>query len=158
MDLALKTRQRLNSQSTRTEVRIASESGKTSPIIVNSGYEIRKTDRYIFYGVCLECRVGELHLHSTRLLFITHHRLGVKQFSESKKNIFLDKMKHIVNVLYELDIYKPYRIIDKMMGVENKSHTRKFPTEAPRSPLSIGKISFTFLGFLNFQFLFTTTS
>ena len=33
-------------------------------------------------------------------------------------------MKHIGNVFFELDIYKPYRIKDKMTSIENKSHTR----------------------------------
>ena len=53
LDLAFKTRHWLNSQADRTAVRIASESGKTAPSIVNSGYEIRRTDRYVCYDVCL---------------------------------------------------------------------------------------------------------
>ena len=126
VDLALKIRLRLNSQADRTEVQIASESVKTAPSIVNSGYEIQQTDRYFLYNDYLYCRVGGLHLHSTYLLFITHHILGVKHFPESKKNIFLDKIKHIGNVLSGLYFYKPYMITDGMMGIENKLHTRTF--------------------------------
>ena len=53
VDLAFKTRQRLNIQAARTAVRIASESGKTGPGVVNSGYEIRRDDRYVCYDFCL---------------------------------------------------------------------------------------------------------
>ena len=53
VDLAFKTRQRLNSQAARTAERIASEWGKTAPTIVNSGYEIWLTDRYVCYDVFL---------------------------------------------------------------------------------------------------------
>ena len=67
-------------------------------------------------------------------------------------------MKHISNIWSELDLYNTYSTTDAMMGIENKSHTRNFPTEASKSPLSIANISSNFLGFLNFQFLFTTTS
>ena len=53
MDLAFKTRKRLNIQAAITAVRITSEFGKTAPSILNSGYEIRWTDRYVFYDVFL---------------------------------------------------------------------------------------------------------
>ena len=53
VDLTLKIRQQLNIQEDRTAVRIASESDKTAPSIVISGYEIQQTDRYVFYDVCL---------------------------------------------------------------------------------------------------------
>ena len=50
----------------------------------------------------------------------------MKQFPESKKNIFLDKIKHISNVLYALDLYKTYMITDAIMVIENKPHNRTF--------------------------------
>ena len=53
VDLAFKTRKRLNIQAAITAVRITGELGKTAPSIVNSGYEIRWTDRYVLYDVFL---------------------------------------------------------------------------------------------------------
>ena len=38
-------------------------------------------------------------------------------------------MRRISNVLYELYLYKPYRITYAIMGIENKLHTRTFPYE-----------------------------
>ena len=92
--------------------------------------------------------------------FVIYHQSQIRSetISRIKEMFFLDKIKHTGNFLSELDLYKTYRITDASMGIGNKSHTRLFPTDAIRLPLITGKISSTFLGFLNFQFLFTTTS
>ena len=153
MDLAFRTRQRLNSMAARTEVRIASESGKTVPSTVNSGYEIWQTNRYVCYNVCLYCRVGELHLHSTSLLFITHHKLRVTHFPELKKNIFSDKMKHIGNVLSELDLYMPYMITDAMMSIAIKSHNITLSYGIIKITVEHWKDFIHVLGFSEFQIL-----
>ena len=47
--LVLRTRQRLNDQASRTAIRTASESGRTAPSVVNTGYSIRRTNRHVSF-------------------------------------------------------------------------------------------------------------
>ena len=56
-------------------------------------------------------------------------------------------MKHIGNVLSELDIYKPYRITDTMTSIENKSHTRNISYGNTNITIKLRKDFIHVLGF-----------
>ena len=62
-------------------------------------------------------------------------------------------MKHIGNVLFELDIYKPYRITDTMTSIENKSHTRKISYGSTNITIKLRKDIIHVLGFSEFPIL-----
>ena len=87
--------------------------------------------------------------------FVIYHPSQIRSETlyRIKENLFLDKMKHIGNVLSELYLYKPYRITDVMMGIENKSYTRTFSYGRTKITVKHQKYFIHVLGFFEFPIL-----
>ena len=96
VNLAFKTRQGLNIQAARMIAHTASELGKTAPSIVNSGYDIRRTDRYFccdfFYnsvlGVTLIFHTFVIY-HSSQISSETLSRIKEMNSNKQKNSVII---------------------------------------------------------------------
>ena len=75
-------------------------------------------------------------------------RLSMRHFAESKQKLFWEKLDHIRGVLSGMEVYKPYRITDKLMGIECSENTR---TEAHGQRWIASRQRRDFLGILSFS-------
>ena len=87
--------------------------------------------------------------------FVIYHSSQIRSetISRIKENLFLEKMKHIGNVLSELDLYKTYRITDATMGIKNKLHTGKVLYRITKITVKHRKYFIHVIGFYEFPIL-----